>query len=408
MSSRSVVRIAGDELAMRPRNYAHLQGLAARYAQTRLDGRAVINRATQRPIFFDWSRGLKGAVAPGTAPELLMLLPALPALLAGARYLGSDFDPQQRPGVRRVHGFGTTVDVTGRPIALWLIAREEPKGHLAFDRVVPRCWLAAPREDGGVLPNGPEARSRALRLVLARAASPMRRQEGGAAPDAANDDNATEAPTGGSLDAIVPAQAQWSIGTPAQSAPEQLAGADNPFDKYKPLTPLGPGAGGGGGGWNPFSGGAEPPPEIIEPTSPAPEPLPAEPPPAETPPPQAPAPQPPATEPGAARARTPKGYTPLDQLPTGSAGGPDAGKPFLRSQAYPPGTRCIYCGKETVKERGPDQIQMDHVIPRSRGGNRSNENKAPACSTCNGDKRARTPAEWYDDLRTREDESDGR
>jgi hypothetical protein len=408
MSSRSVVRIAGDELAMRPRNYAHLQGLAAHYAQTRLDGRAVINRATRRPIFFDWSRGLKGAVAPGTAPELLLLLPALPALLAGARYLGSDFDPQQRPDVQRVHGFGTTVDVTGRPIALWLIAREEPKGRLAFDRVVARCWLAAPREDGGVLPNGPEARSRALRLVLARAASPMRRQEGGAAQDAANDDDASESLAGASSDAIVPAQAQWSVGTPAQSAPEQLAGADNPFDKYKPLTPIGPGAGGGGGGWNPFSGGAEPPPEIIEPTSPAPEPLPVEPPPGETPSPQAPAPQPSATEPGAARPRTPKGYTPLDQLPPGSAGGPAAGKRFTRPRSYPPGTRCTYCGKETTKEPGPDQLHRDHVIPSSRGGNDSVDNETPACRTCNLGKGASTNPEWYDRLCDREDECDGR
>jgi hypothetical protein len=408
MSSRSVVRIAGDELAMRPRNYAHLQGLAARYAQTRLDGRAVVNRATRGPIFFDWSRGLKGAVAPGTAPELLLLLPALPALLADARYLGADLDPQQRAGVRRVHGFGATVDVTGRPIELWLVAREERKGRLAFDRIVPRCWLVAPTEDGGVLPNGSEARSRALRLVLGRAASPMRRQEGGATPDAANDDDNAEVPTGSSSDATFSAPAQWSVGAPAQAAPEQLAAADNPLDEIKPLPLVGPGAGGGGGGWNPFSGWFEPPARIIEPTSPASEPLPAEPPLAETPPPQAPASQPSATDPGAARARTPKGYTPLDQLPPGSAGGPGAGQRFTHPRSYPPGTRCTYCGKVTVEEPDPDKLHRDHIIPKSRGGNDSPENETPACRWCNLDKGASTNPEWYGRRCAREDQCDGR
>lgn len=181
MSSPVAVRIAGGELALRPRDYGHLQGLAARYAQARLAGHTIVNRATGRAIRLDWAQGLRGAVAPGTAPELLLALPALPALLAQARPLGAGEDPRRRHDVRRVHGFSATVEVAGRPIELWLLAREDKRGALAFDGVLPRSPLVAPREDGGQMQDLAGARSRALRAVLARAA-PTRRQDGGGTP----------------------------------------------------------------------------------------------------------------------------------------------------------------------------------------------------------------------------------
>jgi 5-methylcytosine-specific restriction endonuclease McrA len=42
-------------------------------------------------------------------------------------------------------------------------------------------------------------------------------------------------------------------------------------------------------------------------------------------------------------------------------------------------TVCIYC-KEPVNEASRT---ADHMIPESRGGIRSNDNKAPSCSRCN-------------------------
>lgn len=197
MSSQSSERITGDELGARPRSYGDLQGLAARYAQAKLDRRAVVNRAIERPILLNWQRGLRGAVAPGMPPELLLALPALPALLAKARYLGVAADPRRRSGNGRLYGFGATADILGRQIPLWLVARDDGAVHLVFDRIVARAPLIAPREDGGILPDAPGARTQALRMVLARAHLPPGRQEGGGT-DAA-DDPASTAPAASGL-----------------------------------------------------------------------------------------------------------------------------------------------------------------------------------------------------------------
>jgi 5-methylcytosine-specific restriction endonuclease McrA len=48
---------------------------------------------------------------------------------------------------------------------------------------------------------------------------------------------------------------------------------------------------------------------------------------------------------------------------------------------------CIYCGSN-------DSIQMDHVIPISRGGRHSIGNLVPACSRCNQSKGSKYLAEW--------------
>lgn len=51
------------------------------------------------------------------------------------------------------------------------------------------------------------------------------------------------------------------------------------------------------------------------------------------------------------------------------------------------GGRCAYCGRQTA------EIQQDHVVPVSRGGNHTRGNIVPACKPCNARKRDRTPQE---------------
>ena len=58
--------------------------------------------------------------------------------------------------------------------------------------------------------------------------------------------------------------------------------------------------------------------------------------------------------------------------------------------------RCAYCG-----EKGGALMTVDHIQPKSRGGRSSWENLVSCCSTCNGRKRDRTPAEAGMPLRTK-------
>ena len=51
--------------------------------------------------------------------------------------------------------------------------------------------------------------------------------------------------------------------------------------------------------------------------------------------------------------------------------------------------RCQYCG---VKKTGGD-LTLDHILPRSRGGDNSPVNIVTACVPCNNRKSDRTPAE---------------
>lgn len=50
---------------------------------------------------------------------------------------------------------------------------------------------------------------------------------------------------------------------------------------------------------------------------------------------------------------------------------------------------CQYCGAQP----GKGDLTMDHVLPRSRGGDHSWENVTTACGPCNRRKGNRTPAE---------------
>lgn len=53
------------------------------------------------------------------------------------------------------------------------------------------------------------------------------------------------------------------------------------------------------------------------------------------------------------------------------------------------GNRCQYCGKSLPTS----QLSLDHVIPRSRGGETSWDNVVCACVACNTKKGGRTPKE---------------
>lgn len=50
---------------------------------------------------------------------------------------------------------------------------------------------------------------------------------------------------------------------------------------------------------------------------------------------------------------------------------------------------CQYCGSPFL----PKELTLDHVIPRSRGGESSWENLVACCHRCNNRKGSRTPAE---------------
>jgi hypothetical protein len=97
----------------------------------------------------------------------------------------------------------------------------------------------------------------------------------------------------------------------------------------------------------------------------------------------------------------PRSLTPLEELPPGSAGGPNAGRAFPRSllKRQPENVPCTYCRQPTTRDPGPDKLNGDHIIPKSQGGNSDPTNLTPACQTCNLKKGGRTPAEWYEQMR---------
>ena len=52
------------------------------------------------------------------------------------------------------------------------------------------------------------------------------------------------------------------------------------------------------------------------------------------------------------------------------------------------GFRCVYCGAAGVP------LELDHIVPKSRGGTHSLENLTAACKPCNSSKGAKSLAEW--------------
>jgi hypothetical protein len=65
----------------------------------------------------------------------------------------------------------------------------------------------------------------------------------------------------------------------------------------------------------------------------------------------------------------------------GSEGGKGAGKAFtkgVRDIVNPKAKLCVFCGRPAA--------EVDHVIPRVRGGNNSLRNAQPLCRSCNASK----------------------
>ncbi len=54
------------------------------------------------------------------------------------------------------------------------------------------------------------------------------------------------------------------------------------------------------------------------------------------------------------------------------------------------GNVCYYC-HESFPEA---ELEIDHVLPRSRGGQATEDNLVVACKSCNRNKSDRTPEEW--------------
>ena len=52
--------------------------------------------------------------------------------------------------------------------------------------------------------------------------------------------------------------------------------------------------------------------------------------------------------------------------------------------------RCTYCGLALVFSA----MHIDHVLPRTQGGEDVFDNLVPACQACNNSKKGRTPAQW--------------
>ena len=54
--------------------------------------------------------------------------------------------------------------------------------------------------------------------------------------------------------------------------------------------------------------------------------------------------------------------------------------------------RCAYCGKPPIDD---DSLTVDHVRPKSSGGEDKTSNCIPACRECNQDKSSQDWVAWY-------------
>ena len=82
----------------------------------------------------------------------------------------------------------------------------------------------------------------------------------------------------------------------------------------------------------------------------------------------------------------------------GSAEGEGSGKRFQESvkegEKEASDNTCRLCGTKTTEESGPKRSEIDHAIPRSRGGDNSPENAQNTCRTCNRQKGSKTTDEY--------------
>ena len=68
--------------------------------------------------------------------------------------------------------------------------------------------------------------------------------------------------------------------------------------------------------------------------------------------------------------------------------------PKLKRRLREESPRCIYCGCAAR----PDEMTVDHVKPKARGGSNDVSNLAVACRSCNQSKGDRSPLRWASDI----------
>lgn len=82
----------------------------------------------------------------------------------------------------------------------------------------------------------------------------------------------------------------------------------------------------------------------------------------------------------------------------GVSGGDGAGKGFsdkVKEQAKnESGDTCVFCGTKTTDEPGSTRSEIDHTIPKSRGGSNTIDNAQNTCRTCNRQKGVKTTEEF--------------
>jgi RHS repeat-associated protein len=81
----------------------------------------------------------------------------------------------------------------------------------------------------------------------------------------------------------------------------------------------------------------------------------------------------------------------------GSDGGPGAGRVFsgkTKDAARAENPNCVFCGTPTTRTPGPTQSNIDHAIPKARGGNNTVPNAQHTCRDCNQRKRTKTTREF--------------
>ncbi|MGA0100593.1 MAG: HNH endonuclease [Burkholderiaceae bacterium] len=57
--------------------------------------------------------------------------------------------------------------------------------------------------------------------------------------------------------------------------------------------------------------------------------------------------------------------------------------------------RCAYCGKPPIDDDSLTELTIDHVKPKSRGGEDRTRNVIPACRECNQAKSSQEWVAWY-------------
>jgi RHS repeat-associated protein len=88
----------------------------------------------------------------------------------------------------------------------------------------------------------------------------------------------------------------------------------------------------------------------------------------------------------------------------GSSGGPGAGKDFSKgtkdTARAESNNKCVFCGKDTTRQPGGNQSNIDHADPKARGGNNTPANAQNTCRTCNLQRATKTSSEFLNWLKS--------